>query len=63
MERLEGVGVTATVKGGKGTNAALMTWHRRLGDPYFRTVVELAQSGASGVVITDIPVKIPGLGA
>ena len=40
-----------------------MTWHRRLGHPSFKTVVELARSGASGMVITDVPAKVPGPGA
>ena len=38
-----------------------MTWHRRLGRPSFKTMVALAESGASGMVITNIPAKIPGL--
>ena len=43
--------------------ATLMTWHRRLGHASFKTVVALAKSGASGIVISDIPAKIPGLDA
>lgn len=35
--RLEGVVMTATEK---GTEATLMTWHRRLGHPSFNTVVD-----------------------
>ena len=54
--------MTAT-KGGNGTRAALMTWHRRLGHPSFKTVVELAQSDANGMAITALPVTIPGFGA
>ena len=52
VERLEKVVMTATAKGGKGTEATLMTWHRRLGHTMFKTVVELAWTGASGMVIT-----------
>jgi hypothetical protein len=40
-----------------------MTWHRRLGHPTFKTVVELAQKGVSGMVIMDLPAKIPSLDA
>lgn len=63
VERLEGVDMTATAEGGKGTEAALMTWYRRLGHPPFKTVAELAQNGASGIVMNDLPVKIPVLDA
>lgn len=38
----------------------LLTWHWRLGHLLFNPVVELAQSGASRVVTTDVLVKIPG---
>ena len=38
-----------------------MLWHRRLGHLSFKTVVALAESGADGMVITDLPKKIPGL--
>ena len=40
-----------------------MTWHRRLGHPMFKTVVELAQCDTSGMVITDSPVNTPSLDA
>jgi len=40
-----------------------LTWHRRLGHLSFKTIVELAQGGASGVEIIDVPVRIPGLDA
>ena len=63
IRRLVGVVMTATAKGGDGTEATLLTWHRRLGHPAFKTVVALAQSGASGIVITDLPAKAPGLDA
>lgn len=52
-----------TVEGGKGTEAVLTTWYRRLGRPPFKTVVELAQNSASGIVISELPVKILGLDA
>ena len=55
------VAMTTTAKGGRGTEATLMTWHCRLGHLSFRMVVELVQKGASGMVITDMPVKVPGL--
>ena len=63
IRRLEGVAMTATAKGADGLQATLLTWHRRLGHPAFKTVVALAQSGASGIVITDLPAKAPGLDA
>ena len=61
VERLLKVAVTAMARGGNRMEATLMTWHRRLGHPSFKTVVALARSGASGIVISDIPVRIPGL--
>ena len=54
VERLDGIAMAATARGGKGSEATLMTWHRRLGHPSFKTVVELAQSGVGGMVITDV---------
>ena len=59
VERLEGVDTTATAEGGTGTEAALMTWY---GDWVIRRS-RRAQNGASGTVITDLPVKIPGFNA
>jgi hypothetical protein len=63
VDRLQKVVLAATAKGGYRMEASLMTWYRRLGHPSFKTVVELAQKGASGMVITDVPAKIPGLDA
>ena len=62
-QRLQKVAMTTTARGGNGREATLMTWHRRLGHPLFKTVVALARSGASGIVISNIPAKIPGLDA
>jgi transposase InsO family protein len=59
--RLVKVAMVATAKGADGMRATLMTWHRRLGHPSFKTVVALARSGANGMVITDLPTKIPSL--
>ena len=55
--------MTATAKGRNGAEATLMAWHRQLGHASFKTVIALARSGASGIVINDIPAKIPGLDA
>jgi hypothetical protein len=52
-ERLETVAMVATARGAEGTKAALLTWHRRLGHPSFKTVVALSESGANGMGITD----------
>jgi transposase InsO family protein len=41
--------------------ATLITWNRRLGHPAFKTVLALAQSGASGMVIMDVPAAVPSL--
>jgi transposase InsO family protein len=60
-QHLDQVAFAAMAKGGNGTEATLMTWHRQLGHPAFKTVVELAQKGASGMVITDLPARIPSL--
>jgi hypothetical protein len=62
-ERLETVAMVATAKGAEGTKATLMTWHRRLGHPSFKTLIALSESGADGMEITDLPKKIPGLDA
>ena len=37
----------------------LLTWHRRLGHPFFKAAVELARSGVSGMAITDVPALPP----
>ena len=63
MERLGKVAVVATAKGADSMRATLMTRHRWLGHPSFKTVVALAESGAGGMVIADLPKMIPGLGA
>jgi hypothetical protein len=55
--------MAATARGGKGSVATLMTWHHWLGHPSFKTVIELVKSSMSRMVISDIPVKIPGLDA
>jgi len=57
------VAMTATARGGSGPKALLWTWHHRLGHLLFKTIVELAQEGASGLEITDVPARIPGLDA
>jgi hypothetical protein len=61
--RLEKVAMVATAKGADCMRAKLLTWHRRLGHPSFKTVVALAKSGADGMVITDLPTKVLGLDA
>ena len=63
LGRLGKVAMTATVRGGSGPKASLLTWHRRLGHLSFKTVVELAQEGVSGLEITNVPARIPGLDA
>ena len=63
IECLLKVAMTVTVRGGNRMEVTLMTWHRWLGHPSFKTVVVLARSGASGIVISDIPARIPGLDA
>ena len=62
VEHLEKVAMVVTARGSDGTKALLLTWHRRLGYPTFKTVMALACNSVSGVVITDLPVKVPGLG-
>jgi hypothetical protein len=62
-QRLDRAALVATAKGSHRTEATLMTWHRRLGHPAFKPTVELAQRRASGMVITDLPARIPGLDA
>ena len=61
--RLERVVMSATAKGGSGTEASLITWHRRLGHPSFKSVVELARGSATGIIITDLQAGVPGLDA
>jgi len=53
VERLGKVGMVATAKRADGMRATLMTWHHCV----------LAKNGADGIVITDLPKKIPGLDA
>ena len=62
-ERLATVAMVGTAKGTNGTRVSLMAWHRWLGHPSFKTVVALAESGADGMAITDLPTKTPGLDA
>jgi len=61
VERLGKVAMVATVKGADGMRATLMTCTD--GHPSFNTVVQIAESGADGMVITDLPNKRPGLDA
>ena len=63
VECLLKVAMTVMARGENGMEATLMTWHRWLGHLSFKTVVALARSGASGIVISDIPARIPGLDA
>jgi transposase InsO family protein len=63
VDGLQKVVLAATAKGGDGMEATLMTWYRPLGHAAFKTILELAQMGASGMVITDVPAKIPNLDA
>jgi hypothetical protein len=58
---LENVAMVATARGPDGAKASLLTWHRRLGHPMCKMVMALACDGASRMVITDLPVKVPGL--
>ena len=52
--------MVTTARGGKGSEASLMTWHHQLGHPSFRTVMELVQR-VSRMVVMDVPVMIPSL--
>ena len=61
MDYLQHVVMSATARGGNGREVSLLTWHHRLGHCSFKTVVDLAQGGVSGIVISDLPVNIPGL--
>jgi hypothetical protein len=61
IQRLDGVSMLMTAKGGKGSDTSLLTWHRRLGHPSFKTVVDLVKSGVSGMNISNIPDQVPGL--
>jgi len=63
LECLGKVAMTATVRGGSGPKASLLTWYRWLGHLSFTTIMELAQGGASGMEINDVLARIPGLDA
>ena len=63
VECLEKVAMVATAKGPDGKRASLMTWHRRLGHSSFKTVVVSTKKGVSGMEISDLPEKTPGLNA
>ena len=41
----------------------LMTWHRRLGHPSFKTMAALAEGDPDGMLMTDLPKKILGFDA
>jgi len=58
--RLGTVAMVATAKGADGMKA---TWVRCLGLPSFKIVVTLAENGTNGMVIMNLPEKIPSLGA
>lgn len=60
IKQINNYALVAMEKGGRSSNMSLLTWHRRLGHPAFKAVVELLR-GVSRMVITDVPEKIPGL--
>ena len=60
VARLDGFAMVAMAKAGKGSEASLLTWHRWLGHPSFKAVVDLDRSGVSGIIITDVPASVPG---
>ena len=60
IKQINNYALVAMEKGGRSSNVSLLTWHRRLGHPAFKAVVELLR-GVSRMVITDVPEKIPGL--
>jgi len=62
VERLGSVAMVASARGAEGGKATLLTWHRRLGHSSFKTVVASAK-GVTGMEITDLPTKVPGLDA
>ena len=62
-EHLGRVAMVAMVKGPDSKRASLLTWHRQLGHLSFKTMVTLAKGGVSGMEISDLPTKIPGLNA
>jgi hypothetical protein len=55
------VAMVATARGSDSAKASLLTWPRRLGQPMFKTVMTSAHDRASGIVIMDLPAKVPGL--
>ena len=63
VERLGNVAMIASARGAEGEKASLLTWHRRLGHSSFKTVVASAKGGVTGMEITDLPTKTPGLDA
>ena len=63
IQRLKDTALNTTARGGDRVKASLMTWHHWLGHPSFKTVVQLAQGGGSGMIITDTPAVVPALDA
>jgi len=62
VEHLGNVAMVASARGAEGGKATLLTWHRRLGHLSFKTVVASVK-GVTGMEITDLPTKVPGLDA
>ena len=62
-ERLGRVVMVAMAKGPNGKRALLLTWHWWLGHLSFKAMVASVNRGVSGMEISDLPVKIPGLDA
>jgi len=60
VERPGKAEMAATAKDASGMRT-LVAWHRWLDHRSFKTVVALAENGADGMVITDLPKKIPSL--
>lgn len=60
VDCLDGFTIVTTARGGKGSEASLMTWHHQLSHLLFRTVMELVQRVSR--MVTDVPAMIPSLG-
>jgi len=58
---IDKVALVAMAKDADSERVTIRTWHGLLGHPSSKAVIVLAGSGMNSMLITDLPVKVPGL--